>query len=350
MHSADPSLSTATPARRAARRRAVLSDPQLAPETRVVVIGQAEDLHRALTHPAVEAGRFVVVEAHVLDVEVGLADHARRGIEHRLESFGADALLFAGTVGPSASAWATDVAIAHGIPLWAVMPTEMSAGADPRVVWPGGEPLLQLAGYRRSRVALAIKRGIDVVGALVGIVVSAPVMLVVVALIRLESRGWPLFLHTRVTRDGHRFGCLKLRTMHADAEAQLEADDAMYADYVRNNYKIPEDQDPRITRLGRFLRRTSLDEVPQFWNVLSGEMSLVGPRPLVPSELEHYTGARQRLLLSMRPGLTGAWAVSGRHGVGYPERCEIELGYVRSWSLLADARVLLRTIRALASY
>lgn len=350
MHSTDPSLSTATPARRAARRRAVLSDPQLAPETRVVVIGQAEDIHRALTHPAVEAGRFVVVEAHVVDVEVGLADVARRGIEHRMESFGADALLFAGPVGPSASAWATDVAIAHGIPLWAVMPTEVSAGADPRVVWPGGEPLLQLAGYRRSRVALAIKRGMDITGALVGIVMAAPLMLVLAALIRLESKGWPFFLHTRVTRDGHRFGCLKLRTMHADAEAQLEADDAMYDSYVRNNYKIPEDEDPRVTRLGRLLRRTSLDEVPQFWNVLAGEMSLVGPRPLVPSELEHYAGARQRLLLSMRPGLTGAWAVSGRHAVGYPERTEIELGYVRRWSLRGDLRVLVRTLRALASY
>jgi exopolysaccharide production protein ExoY len=350
MHSDDPSPSAAAPAQPTARRRAVLADPQFAPETRVVVIGQAEDIHRALTHPAVEAGRFAVVETHAVDVEVGLADHARQGIERRLETFGADALLFAGPVGPSASAWATDVAIAHGVPLWAVMPTEVSASADPRVVWPGKEPLLQLAGYRRSLLALAAKRGMDITGALVGIVVSAPVMLVLAALIRLESKGWPFFLHTRVTRDGHRFGCLKLRTMHADAEAQLEADDALYDNYVRNNYKIPEDQDPRVTRLGRFLRRTSLDEVPQFWNVLVGEMSLIGPRPLVPSELEHYTGARQRLLLSMRPGLTGAWAVSGRHAVGYPERSEIELGYVRRWSLRGDLRVLVRTLRALASY
>lgn len=350
MHSAHPSLSTAAPALRTARRRAVLADPQFAPETRVVVIGQAEDIHRALTHPAVEAGRFCVVDTHAIDVKVGLPDEARRGIEHRFETFGADALLFAGPVGPSASDWATDVAIAHGIPLWAVMPTEVSSASDPRIIWPGNEPLLQLAGHRRSGVALAIKRGMDIAGAVVGLVVSAPVMLVIFALIRLESRGWPLFLHTRVTRGGHRFGCLKLRTMHADAEAQLEADDAMYADYVANNYKIPEDQDPRVTRLGRFLRRTSLDEVPQFWNVLVGDMSLVGPRPLVPRELEQYPGARQRLLLSMRPGLTGAWAVSGRHAVGYPERSEIELGYVRRWSLRGDLRVLVRTLRALASY
>ncbi len=350
MHSADPSLSKATPASPPTRRRALLADLRFAPEIRVVVIGQAEDLHRALTHPAVEAGRFVVVEAHALDVEIGLADHARRGIEHRLETFGADALLFAGPVGPSASTWAIDAAIAHGIPLWAVMPTEVSANADPRVVWPGEEPLLQLAGYRRSAVALAVKRGMDITGALVGLVVSAPLMLALAALIRLESKGSPFFRHTRVTRDGHRFECLKLRTMHANAEERLEMDDALYDNYVRNNYKIPEDQDPRVTLLGRVLRRTSLDELPQFWNVLVGEMSLVGPRPLVPSELEHYAGARQRLLLSMRPGLTGAWAVGGRHAVSYPERAEIELSYVRHWSLAKDVEVVLRTFRAILSY
>src|SRR5450830_428884 len=177
MTSPDPNASTVD-ARRPALRLFASPKPQLAPETRVVVIGQAGDIHRALTHPAVEAGRFVVVETHAIDVEVGLADHARQGIERHLETFGADALLFAGPVGPSASAWATDVAIAHGVPLWAVMPTEVSASADPRVVWPGKEPLLQLAGYRRSRLALAAKRGMDITGALVGIVVSVPVMLV----------------------------------------------------------------------------------------------------------------------------------------------------------------------------
>ena len=315
-----------------------------------MVIAQAGDIHRALTHPAVEAGRFEVVATHAIDIEVGLPEEARRGIEHCLETFGADALLFAGPVGPSASAWATDVAIAHGIPLWAVMPTEVSTTADPRVVRSGNEPLLQLAGYRRSRLALAAKRGIDIMGALVGLVVTAPVMLACAVLIRMESRGWPLFLHTRVTRRGYRFGCLKLRTMLEDAEAQLDTDEALYDSYLRNNYKVPEHLDPRVTRFGRFLRRTSLDEVPQFWNVLVGEMSLVGPRPLVPGELEHYAGARQRLLLSMRPGLTGAWAVGGRHAVSYPERAEVELSYVRHWSLSKDLLVVLRTFRAILSY
>ncbi len=349
MHSADPSPFTAKPARPLIRRRP-LAESRIAPDTRVVVIGQGADIHRALTHPAVESGRFVIVDAVDVDIEVGLRDEARQSIEQRLESFGADALLLAGPVGPTASTWATDVAMAHSIPLWSVMPTEVTSAADPRVVWPGDEPLLQLAGYQRSELALTVKRAIDIIGALVGLVLSAPVLLVLAVLIRLESKGSPFFRHTRVTSGGRRFGCLKLRTMSEDAEQHLERDVLLYAEYVRNNYKIPEDQDPRITRLGRFLRRTSLDEVPQFWNVLQGDMSLVGPRPLVPSELEHYPGARQRLLLSMRPGLTGAWAVSGRHAVGYPERSEIELEYVRRWSLPEDFRVLTQTLRALASY
>lgn len=332
------------------RRRKALAARRVAPDTRVIVIGQAGDISRALTHPAVEAGRFVVTEMHVVDVEVGLLEEVRTDIEQLLGRFRADALLLAGPIGPSAAAWATDVAIAHGIPLWAVMPAEVSVGADPRVVWPGGEPLLQLAGYRRSLLALAVKRAMDVAGSLFFILAGAPVLLVLAALIRLESRGSPFFRHARVTRDGHRFGCLKLRTMNVDAERQLESDDAMYANYLRNNYKIPEDQDPRVTRLGRVLRRMSLDELPQFWNVLVGEMSLVGPRPLVPGELEHYAGARQRLLLSMRPGLTGAWAVGGRHAVSYPERAEVELSYVRNWSLSKDLMIILRTFRAILSY
>lgn len=316
----------------------------------MVVIGQSADIHRALTHPAVEAGRFSVVETHAVDVEEGLLDEARRRIERLVESGEADTLLLAGPIGPSASTWATDLALAHDIPLWAVMPTEVAAAADPRVVWQGNEPLLELAGHRRSRIALRVKRGMDVAGAMVGIMAFSPVILVCAALIRLESKGSPWFRHTRVAQGGRLSECLKLRTMHVGAEDQLAADGTLFEEYLSNNYKIPEDRDPRVTRLGWFLRRTSLDEVPQFWNVLIGDMSLVGARPVVPSELEHYQGARRRLLLTMRPGLTGAWAVSGRHAVGYPARAEVELEYVRSWSLGGDVVVLVRTLRAVLSY
>lgn len=343
------SVTTGISARRVLRR-ALPAQPRITPDTRVVVLGQGADIHRVLTHPAVESGRFVIVDAFDINVEVGLQECDRQSVEQRFETFGADALLLAGPIGSSAATWAADVAMAHSVPLWAVMPTELPEAADPRVVWPGKQPLLQLAGYERSERALVVKRGLDILGAVVGIVLTTPIMLVAAVLIRIESQGWPVFRHTRVTQGGRRFGCLKLRTMYEDAERHLEENEALYAEYVQNNYKIPEERDPRVTRVGRWLRRTSLDEVPQFWNVLLGDMSLVGPRPLVPAELEHYAGARQRLLLSVRPGLTGAWAVSGRHGVSYPERADIELGYVRSWSLRTDLVVLVRTLRAVLSY
>jgi exopolysaccharide production protein ExoY len=142
---------------------------------------------------------------------------------------------------------------------------------------------------------------------------------------------------------GRRFGCLKLRTMRRDAEQRLRADSALYDEYRRHHFKIPDDRDPRTTRIGRWLRRTSLDELPQLWNVLVGDMSLVGPRPVVDEELALYQGSCTTLL-SMRPGITGAWAVGGRDCVGYPERCSLELNYVRQWRPWLDAKILIATV------
>jgi lipopolysaccharide/colanic/teichoic acid biosynthesis glycosyltransferase len=131
--------------------------------------------------------------------------------------------------------------------------------------------------------------------------------------------------------------------MRVNAEERLRSDSAMYEEYRKHHFKIPEDLDPRVTKLGRWLRRTSLDELPQLWNVLVGEMSLVGPRPVVTEELEMY-GRDKSVMLSVRPGITGAWAVSGRQSLGYPERCTIELRYVRSWRLSGDIKILARTL------
>jgi lipopolysaccharide/colanic/teichoic acid biosynthesis glycosyltransferase len=133
--------------------------------------------------------------------------------------------------------------------------------------------------------------------------------------------------------------------MRHNAQQLLEADPALRAAYQANDFKLPEAQDPRITRLGRWLRRSSLDELPQLWNVLVGEMALVGPRPLVAEELLHYRGAVLELL-SVRPGITGAWAVNGRHALAYPRRAEVELAYVRTRTLRGDLRIVLRTVGA----
>lgn len=131
--------------------------------------------------------------------------------------------------------------------------------------------------------------------------------------------------------------------MIVNAEEKLKADKELYQKYLKNNYKLEPHEDPRITKLGRFLRATSLDEIPQLINVLKGEMSLVGPRPVVKEELEEY-GVKVNEFLSVKPGLTGYWQVSGRSEVGYPERVDLELYYVYNQSLLLDIKIILKTI------
>jgi lipopolysaccharide/colanic/teichoic acid biosynthesis glycosyltransferase len=312
---------------------------------RVIIVGVPEDIPRALEHPAATAGRFEVVAALAVDVESDDQDSGMSQLAALLDAHRAETILVAGPVGAGSMRRVADLALLHHCELLAVMPTEVLAGHDPVIVWSGESPLVQLARIPRRRWEVQVKRAFDVVASALGLLVTTPVFALLAVAIRLESRGSVLFRHERIGRDGRKFQCLKLRTMGSDAEAVLRADPEMYEEYRRNHYKIPDDQDPRVTLVGRFVRRTSLDELPQLWNVLVGEMSLVGPRPVVEEELEHY-GTSRDLLLSVRPGITGAWAVSGRHGVGYPERCDIELAYVRRWTLYSDVSALARTVGA----
>jgi exopolysaccharide production protein ExoY len=195
----------------------------------------------------------------------------------------------------------------------------------------------------RLRLKLAMKRLIDIVGSIVGLLLGLPILLMLAPAVRAQSRAGALFAHSRLGLGGRPFRCLKLRTMRAGADATLRRDRGMYEEYCRNGFKLPSERDGRLTPLGRFLRATSLDEVPQFWNVLRGEMSLVGPRPIVREELAHY-GDEADELLSVKPGMTGAWAVRGRSLIAYPTRAAIELEYVRSWTLRGDLAILLRTL------
>lgn len=198
-----------------------------------------------------------------------------------------------------------------------------------------------------SRIASrALKRTIDLIGAICGLVLVAPLFAMLALLVRLGSPGPAIFAQARIGRGGRVFRCYKLRTMRHDAESLLRTDPELRANYERNGFKIPCDADHRVTPIGRVLRLTSCDELPQLWNVLKGEMSLVGPRPLVARELAHYPGADRVVLLSVRPGLTGAWAVGGRSRVGYPERAAMELDYVRRWTIGRDLLILLRTVGA----
>ena len=194
----------------------------------------------------------------------------------------------------------------------------------------------------RQLFADAFKRCVDFVGAFVLIVALSPILIILAIAIKLDSKGPSLFAHRRLGVGGKHFDCLKFRTMETGAEHRVIQDESLRHHYVSNHFKIPLELDPRVTRLGRVLRRTSLDELPQLWNVFMGDMSLVGPRPIVALEATHY-GDRLDDLLSVRPGMTGLWAVSGRNEVGYPERVEFELEYVRKRSTAYDLAIIART-------
>jgi len=313
---------------------------------RVVVVGSASDIPRALAHPAVLARRLNVASVVAVDVESGGQDGARSAIAMALHEHTPRTILIAGPLGNPTMRIVADLALLFHCDLLAVMPAEVLAGHDPVVVWSGDFPLVQLASPRRTRLSARVKRLADIAASAAGVIVAAPIVAVLAGLIMAESRGNPFFQHERVGLGGRRFRCFKLRTMHTGAEQLLSDDTALYELYRRNHFKIPDRADPRVTPLGRLLRRTSLDELPQIWNVLIGDMALVGPRPVVADELALYEMGERELLLSVRPGITGAWAVNGRHGVGYPERCGMELGYVRNWTLLTDLKILMATVGA----
>ncbi len=174
-----------------------------------------------------------------------------------------------------------------------------------------------------------IKRAVDVVGAAAGLALAAPILALAACAIKREDGGPVLFRQMRLGRGQKPFEILKLRTMTVDAE-KLRSDG------------VVEDGDPRITRIGNLLRRTAVDELPQLWHVLRGEMSLVGPRPVPPAHLERYD-ERQRRRLEVKPGLTGWAQIHGRASLPWPERLELDVWYVEHQSLALDARILART-------
>jgi lipopolysaccharide/colanic/teichoic acid biosynthesis glycosyltransferase len=186
----------------------------------------------------------------------------------------------------------------------------------------------------------------DIVGATLLLVAFGLPMLVLLGIVALDG-GRPVFAHTRIGRNGISFRCWKIRTMQVDAADRLASvlEDPDKAREWARTFKLSDD--PRITRIGRFLRRTSLDELPQLWNVLLGEMSLVGPRPVTAEELPMY-GSVAPLLCSVLPGITGAWQIAGRNETSYAERVEIDLRYILNRSISGDVRVLMMTPSVIA--
>lgn len=210
----------------------------------------------------------------------------------------------------------------------------------------GGIPVVSLWNGRLGWPQAALKRAADITGSLILFVLLWPLLGIFALAIKCTSPGPVLFQQRRIGRAGKPFTVLKFRTMVKDAERVLKSDPVMYAEYVANNFKLPKGQDSRITRLGAFMRATSLDELPQLLNVLKGDMSLVGPRPVVPGEVANY-GDYATLLLSAKPGMTGHWQVNGRSEVEeYAKRVELDLEYIRDQSLGRDFKILLQTVPA----
>jgi exopolysaccharide production protein ExoY len=209
-----------------------------------------------------------------------------------------------------------------------------------------GVPVVSVGGPGLDEFQALAKRLMDLVGSALLAVMLAPVMAVVALLVRLSSPGPVLFSQERLGQGGRRFFIYKFRTMYADAQQRLESDPLLYQKYVANGYKLPKGKDPRVTALGKVLRALSLDELPQLFNVLKGDMSLVGPRPIVPPELAEY-GEYGALFLSVKPGLTGNWQVNGRSAiVDYTRRAALDIEYIRDQSIKTDLNILLRTIPA----
>jgi exopolysaccharide biosynthesis polyprenyl glycosylphosphotransferase len=210
----------------------------------------------------------------------------------------------------------------------------------------GGVPLITVRSGEIDPLEAVIKRAIDFTGALLMLTLAAPLMITLAVLVKMSSPGPVLFRQERLGKNGRRMYIYKFRTMKSDAESILKEDTRLYGEYVKNNYKLPQGRDPRITPLGRVLRQMSLDELPQLINVLKGEMSLVGPRPIVPEEIGQY-GDCASLLLSVQPGLTGHWQVSGRSDIAdYAQRVKLDMVYLRNQSVATDLRILLRTLPA----
>jgi lipopolysaccharide/colanic/teichoic acid biosynthesis glycosyltransferase len=186
----------------------------------------------------------------------------------------------------------------------------------------------------------SLKRWIDILSAFILLILLSPFLVVISIAIRLDSSGPIIFLRRVLGVDGREFDALKFRTMIVNADEWLQDHPELWAEYQAN---IKLKDDPRITRVGQWLRKLSLDELPQLVNVLRGEMSLVGPRMISPDELVKYGDVAQQRL-TVCPGITGLWQVSGRQDVSYDERIRLDLAYINNWSIWLDLKILLQTI------
>lgn len=199
--------------------------------------------------------------------------------------------------------------------------------------------------FSESVLHLPYKRAFDIIFSSLVLLIGLPVFMIIALIIRFSSKGSVVYSHQRIGRGGKPFRCYKFRSMYPDADKKLEellkADPALKHEWD-TTHKLR--NDPRVTPIGAFLRKTSLDEIPQFWNVLIGDLSIVGPRPVVQAEIDKFYGSRAQKILSIRPGLTGIWQVSGRNDTSYENRVEMDESYIQQRSFIFDLKLIALTV------
>ena len=197
-----------------------------------------------------------------------------------------------------------------------------------------------MANSARKKVYLAIKRLIDIIGSLIGIILLSPIYIIIAILIKSDSPGKIVFGHTRKGKGGKDIKVYKFRTMYSNANEIFESFTSEQKEEYYKNFKL--DNDPRVTKLGGFLRKTSLDELPQLFNILKGDMTIIGPRPIVEKEISKY-GDKAEKLFSVVPGLAGYWQANGRSDTTYEERVEMDMYYIDNMSFYLDVKILFQT-------
>ncbi len=222
----------------------------------------------------------------------------------------------------------------RGVPLY---------GTDMSFIFSHEVMILRVSNNLAKRSSRFLKRIFDIFGSFAIMLVLSPVLLFLAYTVSRDG-GKPIYGHERIGRDGRKFKCLKFRSMVVNSQevlAELLANDPVAREEWDKDFKLK--NDPRITKIGSFIRKTSLDELPQLWNVFIGEMSLVGPRPIVEAELERYAGDVDYYLMA-KPGMTGLWQVSGRNDIDYDTRVYFDAWYVKNWALWNDIAILFKTI------
>jgi len=309
-------------------------------------VGPAEACRDAIANPAFALGGESRPVGFV-DVHVPPApDALGHAVDFRslLQRTGAEVVVVAGYLPDNRFREVVNASLEAEAQLLSVPRSIAIAGVQPNLVWRRTQPLIELTAPTLKGRQLVAKRMLDVVGAVVGLVFLSPLLALVAVAVKVASRGPVFFTQQRIGQGGRRFRIIKFRTMVDGAERhrdQLLAR-SLYSD--ARLFKIPDD--PRVTRLGRLLRRTSLDELPQLVNVLRGEMSLVGPRPPLPSEVDLYE-EHHYARFDAKPGITGPWQVSGRNGItNFETVMQLEREYIRGWSLARDVKIMFKTVPA----